>query len=134
MPKDSNQNKNHKLNEIVGDRIRLCRNVYGMTQLQLAEKVGVTFQQVQKYESGANRVSAVTLYKISQELNTDIGFFFQDGEDNFDIIHKHRKNIETTEAKTNTDSTEDDILQSMKNLDPNSAKELVSILNKLTKS
>jgi len=62
----------------VGQRIRLRRNLVGMTQEQLATAVGVTFQQVQKYERGFNRVSASRLYDIGHVLSVPIGFFFQD--------------------------------------------------------
>lgn len=49
-----------------------------MTQSNLAEALGVTFQQVQKYERGANRVSASTLYELAGALGVDIGYFFED--------------------------------------------------------
>lgn len=62
----------------VGQRIRLRRNLVGMTQEQLATAVGVTFQQVQKYERGFNRVSASRLYDIGHVLSVPISFFFQD--------------------------------------------------------
>jgi len=62
----------------VGQRIRLRRNLVGMTQEQLASSVGVTFQQIQKYERGFNRVSASRLYDIGHVLSVPISFFFQD--------------------------------------------------------
>ncbi|WP_337996379.1 helix-turn-helix transcriptional regulator [Oleispirillum naphthae] len=62
----------------VGQRIRLRRNLVGMTQEQLAASVGVTFQQIQKYERGFNRVSASRLYDIGHVLSVPISFFFQD--------------------------------------------------------
>lgn len=62
----------------VGQRIRLRRNLVGMTQEQLASSVGVTFQQIQKYERGFNRVSASRLYDIGNVLSVPISFFFQD--------------------------------------------------------
>lgn len=60
----------------VGKRIRLRRNALGMSQEQLAEKLGLTFQQVQKYERGMNRVSASRLWDLSVILDTPIIFFF----------------------------------------------------------
>ncbi len=53
----------------------------GMTQQQLAEKVGIKFQQIQKYETGANRISASRLWDIADALKVNIGFFFE-GLDN----------------------------------------------------
>ncbi len=62
----------------VGIRVRVRRKVLKITQEELAEKLGLTFQQVQKYERGFNRISASRLYDIAQILNTSIGFFFED--------------------------------------------------------
>lgn len=60
----------------VGNRIRLRRTLLGLSQEQLAEGIGVSFQQVQKYERGANRVSASRLYDIAQILAVRLEFFF----------------------------------------------------------
>ena len=74
---------NHAPNVIdfqVGARLRGRRKQLGMTQSNLAEALGVTFQQVQKYERGANRVSASTLYELAGALGVDIGYFFEDAK------------------------------------------------------
>ena len=60
----------------VGTRLRLRRQVLKMSQTHLGDLLGVTFQQVQKYERGSNRVGASRLWKISHVLNVDVGFFF----------------------------------------------------------
>ena len=60
----------------VGSRIRLRRAMLGLTQEKLADGVGVTFQQVQKYEKGTNRVSASRLFDFSKALDVPISFFF----------------------------------------------------------
>ena len=65
----------------VGARIRLRRTMLGISQEKLAEKLGVTFQQVQKYERGLNRVGASRLWDISQVLETTVGFFYEDLDD-----------------------------------------------------
>ncbi len=62
----------------VGKRIKLRRTLLHISQEQLARDIGVTFQQVQKYESGHNRVSASRLFDISRVLNTPISYFFED--------------------------------------------------------
>jgi len=62
----------------VGNRIRLRRNVLGWSQEKMAEMLGLTFQQLQKYERGNNRVSASRLWDIGNILNVPIGFFFED--------------------------------------------------------
>ncbi|MDA5093389.1 helix-turn-helix transcriptional regulator [Aliiroseovarius sp. KMU-50] len=67
----------HPVDVHVGKRIRHRRWMVGMTQQQLAEKVGIKFQQIQKYETGMNRVSASRLWDISTALSVPIGFYFE---------------------------------------------------------
>lgn len=67
----------HPVDVHVGKRIRHRRWMVGMTQQQLAEKVGIKFQQIQKYETGMNRVSASRLWDIAEALSVPINFFFE---------------------------------------------------------
>lgn len=67
----------HPVDVHVGKRIRHRRWLVGMTQQQLAESVGIKFQQIQKYETGANRVSASRLWDISDALDVPVSFFFE---------------------------------------------------------
>ena len=60
----------------VGKRLRRRRRLLGMTQQDLASMVGVRFQQIQKYECGANRVTASRLYHLSRALNVSVQYFF----------------------------------------------------------
>lgn len=62
----------------VGSRVRLRRTLLGMSQEKLGEAIGLTFQQVQKYERGANRVGASRLYDLSRVLDVPVGFFFDE--------------------------------------------------------
>lgn len=62
----------------VGSRVRLRRMLVGMSQEKLGDMLGLTFQQVQKYEKGANRIGASRLYQISQILGVSVQFFFDD--------------------------------------------------------
>src|SRR3954471_25011680 len=62
----------------VGKRIRMRRLMSGMSQATLGGKLGVTFQQVQKYENGSNRIGASRLYHIAQVLDVPPAFFFED--------------------------------------------------------
>jgi transcriptional regulator with XRE-family HTH domain len=62
----------------VGSRIRLRRTLLGMSQERLGEALGLTFQQVQKYERGVNRVGASRLFDLSRVLDVPISFFFDD--------------------------------------------------------
>lgn len=66
------------LDQQIGERIRLRRTELGLTQDQLAAALGVSYQQVQKYENGANRISAVRLWQIGRRLDVPVGWFFDD--------------------------------------------------------
>ncbi len=69
------------IDKYVGSRIRGRRLGLGMSQTKLGDAINVTFQQVQKYENGTNRVGASNLYKISKVLNVEVGYFFHEMPD-----------------------------------------------------
>ena len=71
----------HSVDAHVGQRIRHRRWMMGMPQDQLAELVGLTFQQIQKYESGANRVSSSRLWDIANALEVPVEYFFDGFDD-----------------------------------------------------
>ena len=71
----------HPVDAHVGKRIRHRRWMVGMTQQQLADRVGIKFQQIQKYETGMNRVSASRLWDIADALGVNIAFFFEGLDD-----------------------------------------------------
>ena len=60
----------------VGNRVRLRRMMIGLSQERLGERLGLTFQQIQKYEKGANRISASRLFRIAEVLDVPVAFFF----------------------------------------------------------
>jgi transcriptional regulator with XRE-family HTH domain len=68
--------RTHELDKYVGARIRERRTMLGYTQQQLAEMIGVTYQQAHKYERGINRVSAGRLYEIAEVLDVPVGYFY----------------------------------------------------------
>jgi len=65
----------------VGGRVRLRRTLMGMSQEKLGEALGLTFQQIQKYERGVNRIGASRLFDLARVLDVPIGFFFDDMPD-----------------------------------------------------
>ncbi|MBM3468410.1 MAG: helix-turn-helix transcriptional regulator [Alphaproteobacteria bacterium] len=69
--------KPHDVDIHVGSRVRLRRSALGLSQDQLGAAIGLSFQQVQKYERGANRIGASRLYEMSQILQTPISYFFE---------------------------------------------------------
>ncbi len=89
----------HLVDIHVGQKIRQRRWLFGMTQQQLASEVGIKFQQIQKYETGMNRVSASRLWEISRVLDVPPSYFFEgieDGptEDSEDELLKKKETLE----------------------------------------
>ena len=82
----------------VGNRVRMCRTLMGMSQERLGQALGLTFQQVQKYERGMNRIGASRLWDISQVLNTPISFFYEG-------ISEDAENLSPRHINENTSST-----------------------------
>lgn len=83
MPKRTPARQPTEIDAIVGEKIRAARKECGLTQEQLAAEVGLTFQQIQKYEKAVNRVSAGLLYEFSIVLEKPFTYFFglEDVED-----------------------------------------------------
>ena len=84
-----------EVDRLVGDRIRRRRILMGLTQDQLGESLGISYQQIQKYETGANRVSAGRLYLIANRLDVSPGWFFDPvksdaSSDDFDELGSSR--------------------------------------------
>lgn len=79
----------HDVDHYVSQRIRQRRIVLGLTQQQMADLIGVTYQQAHKYETGVNRISAGKLDQIAKALRVDVGYFFQglDADDELAVEH-----------------------------------------------
>lgn len=73
-----------EMDRLVGQRIRLARKMAKLSQTQLGQIVGVTYQQIQKYENGNDRIGAGRLYGIAQSTNQSIAFFFSSAEADVD--------------------------------------------------
>ena len=82
----------NEISKMIGHKIKLRRKSLGLTQDQLARCLGLTFQQIQKYESGVNNVSICNLYKLSKILKVNVNYFI-----NNNIINKDNTDIETKE-------------------------------------
>jgi transcriptional regulator with XRE-family HTH domain len=65
-----------RIDQHIGERIRLRRTELGLTQEQLAEALDVSYQQIQKYETGANRISASRIFEMARRLDVDMSYFF----------------------------------------------------------
>ena len=80
----------HPIDVHIGKRLRQRRSLLGMSQGRLGAAIGVTFQQVQKYERGANRIGAAQLFEVSRVLDIPIAFFF-DGAGALSFTSRARK-------------------------------------------
>ncbi|MCP3970354.1 MAG: helix-turn-helix transcriptional regulator [Rhodobacteraceae bacterium] len=83
----------HPVDVHVGKRVRHRRWMVGMTQQQLAGKVGIKFQQIQKYETGMNRISASRLWDIAEALDVPVSFFFEGINDEADTAAREKEGV-----------------------------------------
>ena len=95
----------------VGFRIKLRRGMLRLTQEELAKKLGITFQQVQKYETGKDRVSSSRLWDLANALDVPVSFFFEDLVQNGDVLQfaapkKGNKNTSQSESEKEDELTE----------------------------
>ena len=89
----------------IGARLRKLRSMLGMSQDQLGKALGLTFQQVQKYEHGTNRIAASRLYHISKILNVPVSYFFEDIEGVQSSVPRGKGFSETGQAALEVVST-----------------------------
>ncbi len=90
----------HPVDIHVGSRVRMRRTLLGMSQEKLGDALGLTFQQVQKYERGANRVGASRLFEISRVLDVPVSFFFEEMSDETAALERaQRTGVEDEELE-----------------------------------
>lgn len=88
------------VDEHIGQRMQLRRNMMGLSQKDLAKICGVTFQQIQKYETAGNRISASRLFDISAALQTPVSFFFSGLPRNLPEETKSNRSVRISEQKS----------------------------------
>lgn len=120
----------HKVDVHVGKRIRQRRWLIGMTQQKLAEAVGIKFQQIQKYETGANRVSASRLWDIADALEVDVAFFFDGLKDNGEDAEK--PNMDSIPADMMGDKEAMDLVRSYYAIPENQRRRLFELARVLS--
>jgi transcriptional regulator with XRE-family HTH domain len=106
----------HPIDVYVGQRVRMRRVMCGLSQTALANRIGLTFQQLQKYESGMNRISASKLWLIAQELDAPVQWFFTDA-----VVGKSP----TAEFGTKRQTLE--LVRNFMNISPESRKHFLSL-------
>jgi transcriptional regulator with XRE-family HTH domain len=86
---ESSGRKPNPVDVHVGSRVRYRRMIVGMSQEKLGEKMNLTFQQIQKYEKGTNRIGASRLFQLSKILEVPVGYFFEDAFSNSAPTHSN---------------------------------------------
>ncbi len=121
----------------VGARVRLRRTLLGMSQEKLGEAIGLTFQQVQKYERGANRVGASRLYDLSRVLEVPVSFFFDDMPDEISMksVHERREMSESPDPFDNDPMNRRETLELVRAYyritDPNQRKKIFELVKSM---
>lgn len=99
------------VDEHIGQRMQLRRVMMGMSQKDLAKRCGVTFQQIQKYETAGNRVSAARLFDLSTALEAPVSFFFQGLPGNLPEETKANRSLHVAEPKQEDPLSKNETLQ-----------------------
>ncbi len=102
------------INEVdhhIAQRLQLRRVMLGMTQSDLAKKCGVSFQQIQKYETAGNRIPAARLFDLSQAMETSVAFFFAGLPGNYPPETKAIRSMRVSEAKEDDPLSKNESLQ-----------------------
>ena len=133
----------------VGKRLRTRRSLLGISQEKLAEAVGVTFQQIQKYERGTNRVSAGRLLRFSEVLNVPINYFYEEMNGSSSKIlsglsDNEQESFQSGDDKDDKKATDSDILNKRETLelvkayysisDPKKRKDILKFIKSMTKN
>ena len=115
----------HRVDIHVGKRVRQRRWMIGMTQQQLADKVGIKFQQIQKYETGTNRVSASRLWDIAEAMDVPVAFFFEG-------IGSEREDVGTTVGDVLADKEALELIRSYYAIPENQRRQLFELARVLS--
>ncbi len=122
----------HPIDIGVGSRVRGRRILMGMSQERLGDELGVTFQQVQKYEKGANRISASRLHDISQVLDVSPGYFFEEIT-GIKLSSQSQPHRPAASDPLNKRETLELVRAYYRSADPNVRHEIVALIRSLAK-
>ena len=122
----------HPVDVHVGKRVRHRRWMVGMTQQQLGEKVGIKFQQIQKYETGMNRVSASRLWDIADALDVSVNFFFEGYEEGITDAPARKPEATKTEGDLLADKEALELVRSYYSIPENQRRKLFDLARVLS--
>ncbi|WP_273783772.1 MULTISPECIES: helix-turn-helix transcriptional regulator [unclassified Bartonella] len=116
------RNKTPHFNDVsVGKKIRYRRKYMGISQTELGKKLGVSFQQIQKYENGSNRVGAGRLQEIANILDVDISFFYTDISEKRNISYPYNEGLHSKEEYS--------LLKGFRKLNPKKQKAVLCLFS-----
>ncbi|WP_375647819.1 helix-turn-helix domain-containing protein [Bartonella sp. AA56HLJMS] len=116
----------HFIDILIGKRIRHRRISIGLSQKELGSHLGVSFQQIQKYEKGLNRVSVGCLLKIAQKLEVPVNFFYADIATKEDISTKENTPLRDQETYSEKEHT---LLKNFRDLQPKKQKAILWLIS-----
>ena len=101
----------NEIDQHIAQRLQLRRVMLGMTQSDLAKKCGVSFQQIQKYETAGNRIPAARLFDLSQAMETSVAFFFAGLPGNYPLETKSNRSMRVSDVKDDDPMSKNETLQ-----------------------
>jgi len=110
----------------IGEKIKEIRKKLGISQIELAERVGLSFQQIQKYEKGITKISVSRLYQIAKALNTDIRIFFEEEKKSYHLMEKEQEYV----PSPSLNEEEKDLVNLFRNIDNEKIKQGIMLLLK----
>jgi len=122
----------HPVDIHVGKRVRHRRWMLGTTQQQLGQKVGIKFQQIQKYETGMNRVSASRLWDIAEALDVPVSFFFDGYEGHHEDVSQSGETGNTTQGDLVSDKEAQELVRSYYSIPANQRRKLFDLARVLS--
>ncbi|MEL6362338.1 MAG: helix-turn-helix transcriptional regulator [Pseudomonadota bacterium] len=117
----------HPIDLHVGKRLRQRRRLLGMTQQKLADAVSIRFQQIQKYESGANRISASRLWSLAKALDVSVAYFYEGLEENVVALNGANGHHASTPADVFQNKDTIDLVRAFYNLNEEPRRRLLDL-------
>ncbi len=111
--KRKSQDKIHDIDREVGQRLRIARSAKGVSQDQLGKAVGITFQQIQKYERGANRISCSRLWEFSKLLDVKMSYFFDNSDGGEGLLDNQQLSMLTAFSNVEDKATAINVIKAL---------------------
>ena len=131
MPKE---NANENVNSFVGNTLKAMRKTTGLTQQELSDVIGVTAQQIYKYEAGIDRISGDVIYKLAHFFGCDVSFFFQKEKNTKKTILKVAEKGKKMIKNTNKNKDAIELMKIFFSIDNDKQKSIIEFAEKIAKA